>query len=157
MRVLDARETERIRTLDGVKRADFRQRAIAFAIDVVLAVFSILAVLLLAGLAVWGVRVMQGHPEHLRVDFRGEQGKLLQELIAPILYFGLFTYWGNGRTPGKRLLGIRVVSLVHERMNLWHSIERALGYGAATLEFGFGFLQFFLHPYRRTASRKPSW
>ena len=91
------------------------------------------------------------------MDFRGEQGKLLQELIAPILYFGLFTYWGNGRTPGKRLLGIRVVSLVHERMNLWHSIERALGYGAATLEFGFGFLQFFLHPYRRTASRKPSW
>jgi hypothetical protein len=35
-------------------------------------------------------------------------------------------------------------------MTLWHSIERALGYGAAALEFGFGFAQFFIHPYRRT-------
>lgn len=51
----------------------------------------------------------------------------------------------------KRLFGVRAVSLVDERMTLWHSIERALGYGAAALEFGFGFLQFFIHPYRRTA------
>jgi uncharacterized RDD family membrane protein YckC len=68
-----------------------------------------------------------------------------------VLYFGLTTFLWNGRTVGKRLFGIRVVSLVHERMSLWHSIERALGYGAAALEFGFGFLQFFIHPSRRTA------
>jgi len=36
--------------------------------------------------------------------------------------------------------------LAHERLNLWHSIERALGYGASMLEFGFGFLQYFIHP-----------
>jgi uncharacterized RDD family membrane protein YckC len=67
-----------------------------------------------------------------------------------VLYFGLTTWLGNGRTLGKRLTGIRVVSLVHEHMNLWHSVERALGYGAAALEFGFGFAQFFIHPFRRT-------
>ena len=72
-------------------------------------------------------------------------------ILVPVVYFGLFTFFGNGRTPGKRLFGVRVASLVHERMSLWHSIERALGYGAAALEFGFGFLQFFIHPYRRTA------
>ena len=67
-----------------------------------------------------------------------------------MLYFGLATYFGKGRTPGKRLLGIRVVSLVYQRLGLWHSIERALGYAASALEFGFGFLQYFVHPNRRT-------
>lgn len=45
---------------------------------------------------------------------------------------------------------IRIVSLVHERMSLWHSIERALGYGASALELGFGFLQYFIHPNKQT-------
>jgi uncharacterized RDD family membrane protein YckC len=47
-------------------------------------------------------------------------------------------------------LGIRVVSLVHGRLGLWHSIERALGYSASTLELGFGFIRYFVHPNRRT-------
>jgi hypothetical protein len=46
---------------------------------------------------------------------------------------------------------IRVVSLVHRHLTFWHSVERALGYGAAALEGGFGFIQFFIHPYRRCA------
>jgi len=45
---------------------------------------------------------------------------------------------------------IRVVSIVHHKMSPWHSSERALGYGASALEFGFGFLQYFVHPNRRT-------
>jgi len=47
-------------------------------------------------------------------------------------------------------MGICAVSLVHERLSLWHSIERALGYGASALEFGFGFAQYFLRPNHRT-------
>ena len=47
-------------------------------------------------------------------------------------------------------MGIRVVSLTHHRLSLWHSIERALGYGASALELGFGFVQFFIEPNRRT-------
>ncbi len=35
------------------------------------------------------------------------------------------------------------MSLTGERMGLWQSIERGLGYGAAVLEAGLGFLQFF--------------
>jgi uncharacterized RDD family membrane protein YckC len=71
-------------------------------------------------------------------------------IIFIVLYFGLFTYFGKGQTPGKRLMRIRTVSLVHERISLWHSLERALGYGASALELGFGFLQYFIHPNRRT-------
>jgi len=43
-----------------------------------------------------------------------------------------------------------VVSLVHERLGFWQALERALGYGASALEFGFGFVQYFIHPNRRT-------
>jgi uncharacterized RDD family membrane protein YckC len=72
------------------------------------------------------------------------------ELLSLPLYFGLWTYFGHGQTLGKKLMKIRVISLVHEHLTLWHSIERSLGYGASILEGGFGFLQFFIHPNRQT-------
>jgi uncharacterized RDD family membrane protein YckC len=68
-----------------------------------------------------------------------------------VLYFGLFFRFTNGLTPGKRLLGIRVVSLTHPKLSLWQSIERALGYGASALEAGFGFFQYFLNPNHQCA------
>ena len=45
------------------------------------------------------------------------------------------------RASGSR--GRRLVSLTGERMGLWQSFERGLGYGAAVLEGGVGFLQYF--------------
>ena len=59
-----------------------------------------------------------------------------------VLFFGAFQLLGKGRTIGKRIMRIRVLSLVHDRVSLWHSVERALGYGASALEAGFGFLHF---------------
>ncbi len=67
-----------------------------------------------------------------------------------VVYFTFSLYLGNGRTLGKRLCRIRVVSLVHDRVGFWHALERALGYGASALEAGFGFFQYFLRPDRRT-------
>ena len=66
-----------------------------------------------------------------------------------MLYFGLCVWRTNGLTLGKKLLRIRVVSLEHQRITLWQSVERALGYGASALEGGFGFLQYFLYPNHR--------
>ena len=71
-------------------------------------------------------------------------------LLALVLYFGLGTYFGNGQTPGKRLVRIRVVSTLHPQLSLWHALERALGYGASALELGFGFLQYFIAENRQT-------
>ena len=81
------------------------------------------------------------------IDFNFENW---YSLIATVVYFGLSTYFGNGKTLGKKLLKIRVVSITHHQMTLWQSIERALGYGASILEGGFGFVQFFINPNRRT-------
>jgi uncharacterized RDD family membrane protein YckC len=73
--------------------------------------------------------------------------KLLLGLL-PVLYFtGLFYFW-KGQTIGKYFLRIRVLSLHHEKIGLWHCIERSLGYFASALEFGFGFLQAFWNPNR---------
>ena len=81
----------------------------------------------------------------------GEALKVFFDVLVPFLYFGILLWRGKGRTPGKRLMRIRVVSLMHRHITFWHSVERALGYGAAALEGGFGFVQFFIHPYRRCA------
>jgi uncharacterized RDD family membrane protein YckC len=78
-----------------------------------------------------------------------EFGGLLSVGVA-VLYFGLATYLGKGATIGKRLTGIRVVSLVHNNLPLWNCIERCLGYAASSLEVGFGFLQYFTHPNHQT-------
>jgi uncharacterized RDD family membrane protein YckC len=140
--------------LDGLALAEFWQRAGAFATDAALAVFAVAIVLLAWGAAKWAMETGADIHQHraYQIDLKeNEWAKVVLEIGVPVLYFGLFTFLWNGRTPGKRVFGVRVVSLVHERMSLWHSIERALGYGAAALEFGFGFAQFFIHPYRRTA------
>ena len=146
MRTYDAHETKRMHQVHGAELASFKARLLAFIIDVG-AAFLLFVLLLLLGVRA-GSRLgllKLGGDINLEFDLHH-----WYSLIFIVLYFGLSTYWGNGRTLGKWLLGIRVISLVHERMSLWHSVERALGYGASALEFGFGFIQYFIHRNRRT-------
>ena len=141
----DAHETHRLQRLDGAVLASFASRAAAFAIDFVLANVLFVPV----ALAVVWILIAAGVDErriHLQIGFFDNW----YSVLWLVLYFGLATYWGRGATPGKRLLRIRVVSLVHEHLSLWHSVERALGYAASALELGFGFAQYFIHPNRRT-------
>jgi uncharacterized RDD family membrane protein YckC len=145
----DAHRPDRMQQLQGTRLASFTARAAAFAADFLLAVVVLASVLyLLAAIPGTGVvshsGIVQGKL-HLQFNFSDAYN-----LVVFVAYYALATYWGNGRTLGKWLLRIRVVSLVHERMTLWHSIERALGYGASFLEFGFGFLQYFIDPNHRT-------
>jgi uncharacterized RDD family membrane protein YckC len=171
MRTFSARETEWLQELDGIELAGFWRRAIAFVIDWTL-VSIVLSLVAVAGfLGYLKLREMHGHPMPNRINFNmkpehfefnsddselekkfdNEATHIVMDILVPVLYFGLFTWRGKGRTPGKRLMRIRVVSLVHRHLTFWHSIERALGYGAAALEGGFGFVQYFIHPYRRCA------
>jgi uncharacterized RDD family membrane protein YckC len=128
-------------SLQGVELASFGARAWAFAID-----GGIVGLLLLLA-SLWnGTRAAgQNGSVELSVEFGGLLG-----VVVVVLYFGISTWLGDGASPGKRLMGIRVVSLVHEHLTLWHAIERALGYSASSLEAGFGFLQYFRHPNHQT-------
>ena len=126
-------ESGRIHALAGLPLATFWQRLLGYATDLLLA------------LVVWSPmefawRRFVLHEDRIDLvwDFH-EKGNI----IAMLLYWGLANYLGNGQTPGKWLARARAVSLTSERMGVWQSIERALGYGAAILEGGLGFAQFF--------------
>ncbi len=142
-RTFSAHEADRLRTLDGAPLASFQRRALAFIVDLLLVLAAYITVNLPAAL-----RHRSESGGSLTVPFDPFHG--FWGLVALVLYFGLLTYFGRGRTPGKRLLHIRVVSTSHDHLSLWHSVERALGYGASALEGGFGFLQYFIHPNHRT-------
>ncbi len=132
-RHFQAHESSRTHALNGLPLATFWQRLLGYAIDILLAI-----VLWFPLEALWRIYVLHEKEVHLTWDFH-EAGNV----IVVLLYLGLSNYLGNGQTPGKWVARTRAVSLTSERMGPWQSIERALGYGAAVLEAGLGFLQFF--------------
>lgn len=144
MKTYNAHETERMNEVHGTALASFQSRFFAFALDFVIAFIVFTAGIIGVGRMLAKTGWVKGHV-HLEFNFEH-----WYSLVFLVLYFGLSTYFGNGQTPGKKLLGIRVVSLAGEKLTLWQSIERALGYGASALEFGFGFVQYFIHPNNRT-------
>ena len=136
-RLYNAHETERMRELDGAELASFTSRAIAFLIDFAIAGALFLGLLVLFFKLANRYTSLGRNNQHLNIELNFFEN--WYSIVYLVLFFGLSIYLGNGRTLGKRIMGIRVVSLVHHKMSLWHSIERALGYGASALEFGFGF------------------
>jgi uncharacterized RDD family membrane protein YckC len=127
--------------LNGLLLATFWQRLLGYLVDVLVAVmfwwpleFS------------WRYFVLHQQKIEMSWDFH-EAGNI----IVMVLYWGLANYFGNGQTPGKWVARTRAVSLTSERMGPWQSVERGLGYGAAVLELGLGFLQFFWDPNRMCA------
>jgi uncharacterized RDD family membrane protein YckC len=119
--------------LEGFPLATFWQRALGYSIDLFLAV-----VLWVPIEFVWRRFVLHEQDINLKWDFH-EVGNI----VVALIYWGLGNYLGNGQTPGKWLARTRAVSLTSAQMGAWQSIERALGYGAAVLEGGLGFMQFF--------------
>ncbi|MCS6991357.1 MAG: RDD family protein [Chitinophagales bacterium] len=130
------------------------RRLVAFLIDLFIIIFSI--VLLLALLQALGVPVRALKIEgitHVKVE--GENlsnaAQILLNLsmaVFIIFYFTLSVYLFGGRTLGKWLMRIRVISLYHHRISLWHALERTFGYAASCLELGLGFLQILWNPNR---------
>jgi uncharacterized RDD family membrane protein YckC len=149
LNVFNPHETARAVALAGAPLAPFGRRLIAYAIDIFLVAITYGPAIF--ALKYFFVDVLQlkedlydsGHV-HVRLEF--DKATELAWVLWMILYFGLIVWKTNGLTPGKRLMCIRIVSLTHDRITLWQSIERALGYGASMLEGGFGFIQYFIYP-----------
>jgi uncharacterized RDD family membrane protein YckC len=128
--------------LNGLPLAAFWQRVVAFEIDTLFAVL-----VWFAAMFCWRHYVLHEQDiKDLLWDFHEKSN-----VVVMLLYWGLANYFGNGQTPGKWVTRIRAVSLIHERLGCWQSAERALGYGAALLEGGLGFLQFFWDRNRQCA------
>jgi len=121
--------------------ATFGQRLLGYLVDLLIAVIMWIPLEL-----TWRRFVLHETNIHIVWDFH-EAGNI----IVMVLYWGMANYWGNGQTLGKLVARTQVLSLTSERMGLWQSVERGLGYGAAVLELGLGFLQFFWDPNRMCA------
>ncbi len=140
-RVYHPHATGRMESLAGLPLASFWSRATAYFLDL------ILVVIVWAPVTYLFLHLVHRGEKDLHIDLKWDFHEP-SDIVFALLYFGLTLYFGNGQTPGKRLLKIRVVSLVHERITFWQAMERALGYGASILEAGFGFFQFFTNPNR---------
>lgn len=119
--------------LNGVALATYWQRLVGFFID-----FLLVLLIWVPLEAAWRRLVLHQTQIDLHWDFHE-----IGNIAAALVYWGLTNYFGNGQTPGKWIVRSRAVSLASERMGLWQSFERALGYGAAVLEGGLGFVQVF--------------
>ena len=64
---------------------------------------------------------------------------VLGGLLITITYL-LFFWTMGGQTPGKALLGLRVVTREGGRLSFWRSLVRFVGYWLSSLLFGAGFL-----------------
>jgi len=90
---------------------------------------------------------------HIEIEAKNMSETKIQILktclgFVPIIYFAFTTYITNGQSIGKKILRIKIISIYHHRIGLWHCIERSLGYVASTLELMFGFYQVFWNPNR---------
>jgi len=71
-----------------------------------------------------------------------------------VFYFTFLLSWNHGRTPGKWLMGIRVVQLDHQPISLWGAFSRQGGYGAGFATGLVGFAQIFWDPNRQAIQDK---
>jgi uncharacterized RDD family membrane protein YckC len=140
-------ESARMAELEGVPLASFRARAVAFIIDFAIASVSFVAVGMTGAAAFIKLGWMH---DNVHIEFDPFHHERWQSVVYFVLFIAASNYIGNGATIGKKIMKIRAVSLVHRRLSLWHSLERALGYLASSLEAFFGFFQYFIHPTHRT-------
>ena len=133
--------------LSGTQLASFYRRFIALVIDFIVAglIFVVISIIYIL-ISEWTGLLKPNSDETIRFGFYENW----YSIIWLVIYFTLSFYFGNGQSLGKKICKIRVVSIVHKRLGLWHSFERALGYGASALELGFGFFQYFIRKDRRT-------
>ncbi len=134
--------------------ATIRRRFVAFLIDWIVLIILYLCIIILFGLFNMNLSKINVHGIfEVEVEMENAPSYLITFLkfffgLLPVLYFAISFYFWKGQTIGKYFLRIRVLSLYHEHIGLWHCIERSLGYFASALEFGFGFIQAIWNPNR---------
>jgi len=128
-----AHESARMLALEGLPLAAFWQRVLGFFIDL------FLALMLWIPLEFFLRRYLL-HQTQIDLTWNFHEAG---NIVVMLLYWAICNYFGNGQTPGKWITRTRAMSLTSDRLGAWQSVERALGYGAAMLEGGLGFAQFF--------------
>ena len=140
--------------------ATIPSRILAMLIDIVIIVFIfylIGKVFDWIGLGITNIKLINIF--HIDIEAKNMSEAKIQVFktclgFVPIIYFALTTYITNGQSIGKKILGIKIISIYHHRFGLWPCIERSLGYVASTLELMIGFYQVVWNSNRMTLHDK---
>ena len=140
--------------------ATIRKRFVALLIDGLVLIIIYFCILILFSLLNMNISEINVHSIFdVEIKMNNAHSFLITFLkflfgLLPTLYFAISFYFWKGQTVGKYFLRIRVLSLYHEHLGLWHCIERSLGYYVSALELGFGYIQAFWNPNRMTLHDK---
>ena len=140
--------------------ATIKKRFVAFLIDWIVLIMIYCCIIILFALFNMNISNINVHGIFdVEIEMNNAPSYLITLLkilfgLLPVLYFTMSFYFCKGQTIGKYFLRIKVLSLYHEHLGLWHCIERSLGYFASALEFGFGYIQAFWNPNRMTLHDK---
>lgn len=140
--------------------ATIKKRFVAFLIDWIVLIIIYFCILILFDLFNMSISKINVHGIFdVEIEMNNTPSYIITFLkflfgLLPVLYFTISFYFCKGQTIGKYFLRLKVLSLYHEHLGLWHCIERSLGYFASALEFGFGYIQAFWNPNRMTLHDK---
>jgi uncharacterized RDD family membrane protein YckC len=140
--------------------ATIRKRFVAYFIDWIVLIIIYFCILILFDLFNMNISKINVHGIFdVEIEMNNTPSYIITFLkflfgLLPVIYFTISFYFCKGQTIGKYFLRIKVLSLYHEHLGLWHCIERSLGYFASALEFGFGYIQAFWNPNRMTLHDK---
>jgi uncharacterized RDD family membrane protein YckC len=113
-RVYTPHATREMDKLAGLPLASFKSRAATFLLDMVLVLVAYMPTM-------WFIKWLEVRSQtnpHIDLVWNFRE---ISNVVFTVFYFGLALYGGKGRTLGKRVLGIRVVSLVHDHLTFWQS------------------------------------
>jgi len=138
--------SRQVKTLRG-QYAGFISRLLAFIIDLIIINFICL-------FTVWMISTVSlviqgGSILHKLGETYGQINNFLTFLSSPLAYsifyvsffvgYHLFFWTIAGQTPGKAIIGVKIVPLKGGRLRLRHSIIRYIGYYISAFSFGLGF------------------
>jgi uncharacterized RDD family membrane protein YckC len=127
------------------KFAGFWRRLVAYAIDCFIINIVFIALLLIVVFALFAGTASR--EDDIRLSALMNQDGLSSLALAIFCFFTVlstayFTYFHgiNGRTPGKMLLGLQVLSVDGNRISFGISFLRAIGYMVSSIVFCIGFI-----------------
>ncbi len=122
----------------SLPKGGFWIRSLAFLVDI-----ALVAALATAGGILVGVAVQIGgvfsSASQADLDWLDGTATTFFSVVIGLCYFALFVGW-RGQTPGKMLLGLRIIRTSGEEVRYARALVRWLGQCLSALLFGFGFL-----------------